>query len=108
LDYNWNVYAYLELLFWQNDRDAIPALKRARALLSLEELERWHGQNDPQPLIDYLEARDPADRLAAAMAFAKRRRVEQAWLKDVADALVMAGVKPEDCRMLLDVNQRRR
>lgn len=96
--YSWTVSTHYDLLFWQNERGAVADLKRARRLLPEGDLEYF----DPQPLIDYLEAPDPASRLKAAQAYVKRHRVEPAWLADVGRELLAAGADPEQCKMLME------
>jgi len=99
-DYSWNVSAHYELLFWRNSREAAPALRLAHKAL-LDRHNSWPIE-DPQPLIDYLEAKDAASRLAAAIRFVEGRSIDPMWTKDVASELIAAGVKAEQCQLLLD------
>ncbi len=100
--YLWNVAYSFDLLFWQNDRAAVPVLKRVREMLPTRDWEDIRGIDETQLLINYLEADTIDARVEAALQFVKASPVDPDWQRDVGLALVAAGADRARCRPLLE------
>ncbi|HZL87947.1 MAG TPA: hypothetical protein VFB96_06180 [Pirellulaceae bacterium] len=121
--FRWDVWPYFGLIFSRRDVAATEPLEkalaklaagkvaRARPITSSEELNWGMYQGAPpgsdwigetRLLLEYLNADGIEKRVAAALAYAKDRKVEPQVLRDVAKQLVADGADPETCRPLTD------
>jgi hypothetical protein len=95
--FGWHVEPYLDLIFWQDDRSAAELLQHAYDKPRPGSRYVEAGVLDTPRLLAYLRAVDSEKRTRAALDFAKSRRIDAAWLRDVGRRLVADGAAPETC-----------
>jgi hypothetical protein len=105
--YRWNVYEYVDLIFWRHDADSVELLKSAlaEALREQPDAESWQQQGDL--LLKYLGAESTAERLPLALEYVYRfRPLREDWIQDVGEQLIVAGADPAACEELLKPTKR--
>lgn len=121
--FRWDVWPYFGFILMRSDTAAIAPLEKALAKLESGNASRPTPITDPNKLnlgmyqgappgsdwmgetrllLAYLRADTIENRVAAALAFARDRKIEPTVLREVARQLSANGADPEKCRPLLD------
>ena len=121
--FRWDVWPYFALIFGRRDVAAVEPLEKALTKLEAGKTARATAITDPDELnwgmyrgsppgsdwigetsllLAYLRADEIENRVAAALAYAKDRKIEPRILRNVAKQLIAEGADPKNCRPLLD------
>jgi len=103
-EFYWRVEPYLDLFFWQEDREAIDLIERAIQNLGDGTPEQVVAQARTQAerLLRWLRARGIEDRVRCAAEYAKGCRLSKHRRQEIVDRLIREGGDPKRCAVLTE------